>query len=419
MNPFSESAKAGIQTAPALEESVSEHNQSAAEVDASRKVEMLDLLMMVAKRKRTILTIALGFTLLTGIVSLFMPNKYTAVTVILPPQDTQPSLTAFMLGQLGALGALAPKSNSSFVYVDILRSRSVADTLIRRFDLLRVYKVKYMVDAREELRASTDIFADADGLVFVAVEDKDRKFAATLANGYVEELSRMRQELAVSEASQRRRFFEEQLRSAKEDLAEAEVALKKTQETTGLIQLDSQAKAIIESAATLRGQIAAKEVQVRSMRMFATAQNPDLLRSEEELSALRAQLASVARTHGSQQGEIALPMGKVPAAGLEYVRKFRDVKYYETIFELIAKQYEAAKLDEAKSPTLVQVLDKAVEPEKKSKPQRLFMLLTAALVGLILGVVGAFLQEAITRLRARPEQTAKLQMIRSYLTSKM
>jgi len=350
---------------------------------------------------------------------LFMPNKYQAVTVLLPPQETESSLTAFMLGQLSPLNALAQRNTASFVYVDILRSRTVADTLIRRFDLLSVYKVKYMADARDELNEATDISADADGLVFIAVEDKDRKLATALANGYVEELSRVRQELAVTEAAQRRRFFEEQLRQAKEDLADAEVALKKTQETTGLIQLDSQAKAVIESVAALRAQVTAKEVQVKSMQMFATSQNPDLLRAQQELSALRGQLASLARNQSAERGEIALPMGKVPAAGLEYVRRFRDVKYYETIFELIAKQYEAAKLDEAKTAVLVQVLDKAVEPEQKSKPQRLLMLLTAALIGLVGGIAGAFVHEALLTVRARPEQSAKLQLIRSYLTSKM
>lgn len=430
MNPTSESIETGVsenEGTPSVEgpasvmgpdESAGVNHEAHSAPETGRRIEWLDLLIVLAKRKRTVAVITLGFVLLTGVVSVFMPNKYRAVTVVLPPQETQSSLASFMMGQLGPLAALAPK-NVSFVYVDILRSRTVADNLIRRFELQSVYKAKYMVDAREDLADATDVSADADGLVYIAVEDKDRKRATALANGYVEELTRVRQELAAGEAGQRRRFFEEQLRQAKEELSDAEVALKKTQETTGLIQLDSQAKAIIESAATLKAQVTAKEVQVKSMQMFATPQNPDLRRAEQELSALRSQLAGLTRIQGGERGEIALPMGKVPAAGLEYVRRFRDVKYYETIFELIAKQYEAAKLDESKTAAPVQVLDKAVEPEKKSKPLRALMLLTAGLVGLIGGIAGAFVQEALLTVRARPDQSAKLQLIRSYLTSKM
>jgi uncharacterized protein involved in exopolysaccharide biosynthesis len=351
-------------------------------------------------------------------VSLLLANVYTGVAKVLPPQQNQ-STAAMLLGQLGGLAGIAGGSlglkNPSDLYVGMLKSRTIADRLIERFDLQRAYECDTMVETRKALADSSNIAAGKDGLITIEVDDEDPKRAAAIANAYVEELDKLTQTLAITEAAQRRLFFERQLQQAKEGLAEAEVALKVTQEKTGLIKLDDQGKAIIEAVATLRAQISAKEVEVRSMRTFATEQNPEYMRSQQQLAALRAELMKLERAQISGGGDILLPTGKVPEAGLEYVRKYRDVKYHEAIFELLAKQFELAKIDEAKEVAIIQVVDQALAPDRKSKPKRALIVIIATFVAGLIAVVSAFAKEAIERAQNDPAQARRLHMLSTYL----
>jgi uncharacterized protein involved in exopolysaccharide biosynthesis len=276
----------------------------------------------------------------------------------------------------------------------MLKSRTVADNIIVRFDFQKIYDEETMVETRKEFASNSGITAGKDGLITIAFDDEDPKRAAAVANAYVEELDKLTQSIAVTEAAQRRLFFERQLQQAKKDLGEAEVALKLTQEKTGLIMLDSQGKAIIEAVASLRGQIAAKEVELRAMRTFATEKNSEYIRTQQQLAALRTELIKLERAQISGEGDVLLPTGKVPEAGLEYVRKLRDVKYNETVFELLAKQFEIAKLDEAKDAGLIQVLDQAVVPDKKSKPHRAVIVLFATLAAAFVALMWAIAREA-------------------------
>ena len=258
---------------------------------------VLDLLIVLSRRKQMILRTTLAAAIVAATVSLLLPNRYTATASILPPQQS-PSLAASMIGQLGALGPMASMAqkdlglkNPNDLYVGILRSRTVEDRLIRRFDLLRVYRDKRMSDARRDLEKSSSIVLGKEGFIAISVEDKDRTRAPQIANAYVDELRTLTQDLAVTEAGQRRLFFERQLELAKNNLADAEQALKETEQRTGLIQLDGQAKAIIESVVKLRAAIAAKEVELHAMRLFSTERNPDVQLGEQQLSGMRAQLA--------------------------------------------------------------------------------------------------------------------------------
>jgi len=353
---------------------------------------ILDLLIVLSRRKRLILSATLTAALLSAAVSLLLPNRYTATTTILPPQQSQ-SLAASMIGQLGALGPMAAMAqkdlglkNPNDLYVGMLRSRTAEDGLIRRFDLLRIYHDRKMSDARRDLERASSIAVGKEGFVTISVEDKGRIRAPQIANAYVDELRQLTQDLAVTEAGQRRLFFERQLELAKNNLAGAEQALKETEQKTGLIQLDGQAKAIIDSVVKLRALIAAKEVELQGMRLFSTEQNPDVKLGEEQLSGLRTQLALLERQSGGP-GDVQVPAGSVPEAGLQYARKLRDLKYSETIFEMLAKQYEAARLDEAKTAAVIQVLDPAIEPDRKSSPKRGLIFFGAMGLG-FLGAVG-------------------------------
>ena len=232
----------------------------------------------------------------------------------------------------------------------------------------------------------------------------------------MEELSKISVTLAVTEAGQRRLFYENQLRLAKDQLSSAEAALRVTQESTGLIEPEAQAKAIIESVAGLRAQIAVKEVQLQSMSAFATDANPDYVRTRREIAGLRGQLSQLERDTGAQpKGDLQVATEKVPEAGMEYLRGYREVKYHETIFELIAKQYEMAKMDEARDIAVIQVLDPAIPPEKKSSPQRLSMVL----MGIFGTALAAMLVAILLELPLlSPGQQTQWRRVKSYLKAK-
>lgn len=379
------------------------------------EINLLDLLLVLAKHKKLILGLPLTAALLAAGISLLMPNIYTATARILPPQQGQ-STAAAMLGQLSALAGAAGSSlsikNPNDLYVGMLKSRSVADNLIARYKLQARFEKETLDDTRKALEQITRISAGKDGIIAIEVDDEDPKFAAELANAYVDELHRLTQRLAVTEAAQRRLFFERQLQQTKDSLTQAEVELKKVQQATGVVQLDAQGKAAIEAVAALRAQIAAKEVELAAVRTFATEQNPDYQRLTQELAGLRGQLARFER--GGETS--ALPSaGRLTEAGLDYVRKLREVKYQETMFELLARQFETAKLDEARNASLIQVLDKAVPPERKSKPKRSLIVIVTALATGLVAVILAFLRESRARALQDPVQAERYRALEQYL----
>jgi uncharacterized protein involved in exopolysaccharide biosynthesis len=381
--------------------------------------DILDLVITLAKYKKLILALPLAVSVTVAIYSLTLPNMYTATSRMLPPQQQQSGLPG-IFGQLGAIAGAAGGSlgikNPTDLYIGMLKSRTVADNIVKRFDLQKIYGINSLEAARGALAGRTAITAGRDGIITVQYEDQDRKLAADVTNAYTEELYRLTQTLAVTEASQRRLFFEKQLRGAKEGLSTAEQAMRKTQESTGLIKLDDQGRAIIEAVARVRAEIAAKEVQLAAMRTFATEQNAGFVLLSQELSALRGQLAKMERAGSVSDGSTFVPTGRIPEAGQEYVRKLRDLKYYETIFELMAKQYELARIDEARDSSIVQVLDQAVEPEQKSSPARASMVLTSGFIALFASILIAFAIEAVRRTGANRQQVERWYTLKRYLS---
>ncbi len=365
-------------------------------------ISLMDIIAVLAKHKVLLLSLPLLAGLIGLGVSFALPKIYTAKAVLMTPQQSQ-SGAAAMLGQLGALagaagGALGVKSPAD-MYVGLLKSRTVADRLLARFELQKTYDEKLASDARTTLAKNTIIMAGKDGLINITVDDESPERAANIANAYHEELGVLTRNLAVTEASQRRLFFEKQLVQAREELASAEFNLQKTQEKTGVIQLEGQAKAIIESVAQLRAQIAAKEVQLGAMRTFATAQNPDYLRAQQELAGLRAQLKNRELETGAKDGTL-ITSSKVPQIGIEYVRKLREVKYHEAIMEIMARQFELAKVDEAKDSAAIQVVDKAILPDRKSKPSRALIAMGAFFGALFFAVLLIFFLESKDKFKA-------------------
>jgi len=277
-----------------------------------------------------------------------------------------------------------------------------------------VYKSRKMQDTRAVLKKNTDIEVGKDGLIHISVTDYDPNRASDLANAYVSELYGMNSSLAITEAAQRRVFFDQQLDGERKALAAAEEDLRTTQQRTGLIQLSGQAEMIIRTIAQLRAEIASREVELQATRTFATEQNPDVARQQEEISTMRAQLARLENDQAPRvaPGNISVPAGLVPEDSLEYARKLREVRYHETLFDLLSRQYEAAKIDEAKSAPIIQVIDHAIPLDRKSGPHRTLITLAFGFVGFCLSVLWIFCKEALRRMGEVPASADKLNQLR-------
>lgn len=298
------------------------------------EINLLDLLIVLAKRKKMILSVTFAAALFAAGISLLLPNSYTAASKVLPPQSNQSSSSnALMLAQLGALGGAAGSAlgikDTNALYVAMLKSRNITERVVRRFNLQKVYEKKTMTDTLKTLADASSIVTGKDGVITVEVEDKDPELAAGLANMYIEELNKLLQTFALTEAAQRRQFFENQMKPARDKLTDAEILIDKT-----------------------------------------------------------------------------------PSTSLRYLDAVRNLKYHEGIYEMLAKQFEMAKLDEAKNSPLIQVLDKAMPPEKESKPKRSQIVMLAMLAAFFIAAIWAFISEALARSGSDPEQGARLQELR-------
>jgi tyrosine-protein kinase Etk/Wzc len=410
-----------IQNEPVAVEKGRDESRSEAEVSG------LDTLVLLAGHKRFIVRFVLSAAVLATVVSFLLPARYEAKVLLLPPQQNS-SVGSALLGQLGNMGSLGSLAslaggglgikNPADMYVSLLTSRTVEDALIQRFGLMAEYHEKRMSDTRKEFESRTTAVAGVkDGLIRISVEDRDPKMAAELANGYVEEFRKLSASLAITEAARRRLFFEQQLQQAKDDLTKAEEAMRKTQQSTGVLQIDSQARALIEGAAVLRGQVVAKQVQIESMRSFAADDNPHLILAKQELAALQSQLQRLAGSQQDTGSDINLSKGRVTESGMEYLRRLRDLKYHETVYELLAKEFEVAKLDEAREGAIVQVVDAAVPPDKKSFPPRALIVALMTLIGFAIAVLWVLASERWADSLRNPERRSSILALRAMLFS--
>lgn len=376
-------------------------------------VHFLDLMQVLLRRKWLIIGLPILATLVAAGYALHLPNIYTATVKVLPPQQ-QSSVNAKLSQQFGNLAGMAAGmagiKNPNDVYIGILKSRTVADRLIERFKLKALYNTSTMDGARLDLAGSSLINAGKDSIINVQFSDTDPKRAATIANGYVEELIRLTDRLAVTDTAQRRLFYERQLASTKDNLVKAESALQQMQERTGLIEPQSQTTGAIQEVAQLKMQIAGRQVQLDTMKSFATDQNPDVVMLKNEIASLRGQLGRLESQTGAGS---TVSTARIPEVGLRYVRLLREVKLQETLFEMMAKQLELAKMEEAKDPGVIQILDTAVPPELKTSPARSRIVLVALLISTLLALPLAFLYDFAARQLTSPETRARWQAMRA------
>jgi uncharacterized protein involved in exopolysaccharide biosynthesis len=352
-----------------------------------RRLDMLDVLLILARRKWLILAWALAGLIIATIAIFRAPTLYKAEGTIMPPQQEQSS--AALLSQLGALTAFANVGsnlglkNPADLYIAILQTNLVAEGMVDRFHLMDVYKIPDREAAAGKLRTRSKFVADKTGLIQITVEDKDAKRATALVNGYADELFDQNNRLAIGAAGQRRQFFEQQLAREKDRLADAEIAMKQTQQSTGVLQLNGQAQNIIAQESNIQANITSHEVQLGALLSSSTEQNPDVVRLRTELTGLREQLQQLQKGTSGQM----LTQHEFPAAGLEYIRKERDVQYHQTLYDLLARQLEAARIDEAKASPQVQVLDPPLVPRVRSWPKPFLFLLIGLVVGTMFGCI--------------------------------
>jgi tyrosine-protein kinase Etk/Wzc len=387
------------------------------------EVSLIDVLTQLAYRKVLIAEVT-GAAALIGLVLCFvLPVRYTATTRLMPPQQTQ-STAAMLMNQLTGLGggSLAAMAGGGLglkspndIYVGLLTSRPIADAIIQKFGLQKEYRAKDMTEARKKLADFTEVTSEKAGFISVSVTDKDKKRVAEMANTYTDELRNLTKTLAVTEASQRRLFYEDQLKQAKEALFAAALAFQQVQQQKGLVQLDAQAKAMIEGLAAIRAQVSAKQVQVQAMRSYSTEQNPEVQLAEKELASLEAEEAHLEQSNHAP-GIAGLGLGNVPSAGLEYLHAEHELQFQQALYDMLLKQYEAAKLDESKDATTIQVVEAAIEPDRKSSPKRALIFSLFTFVGFFAGCILVLFLWWKKIVQSDPDAARQVEGLRSALT---
>jgi tyrosine-protein kinase Etk/Wzc len=352
--------------------------------EGGRSLDLLDVLLIFAHRKWIILAWVVAGLITALVVYSMTPRLYLANATILAPEQEQGS--SAILGQLGALSALSGGLGGrtpAELYISLLQTNVVLLDMVDRFQLMKAYNIPDREAAAGTLRKRSKFGASKDGLIQISVEDQDPKRAATLSSGFAEELFQQNNRLAITSASQRRLFFQQQLLDEKNRLADAEVALKQTQQSTGVLQLTGQAENIIRQEAELAADITSHEVQLSSMQTSSTEQNPQMVRLRTELAGLRTQLTQLQKGKGGS----TLSQAEFPAVGLEYIRKQREVQYHQTLYDLLARQLEAARIDEAKASPSIQMVDPPLIPRVPSWPRKGLFLIIGLAVGFTLGCI--------------------------------
>jgi tyrosine-protein kinase Etk/Wzc len=353
----------------------------------SHSLTPLEAYRLLAKERKKIFAMGGCGLVIAAALAFALPSKYTATASLLPPGVTNTSSASALMGQLSSLGgaaALLGNKGQGDIYVGLLKSESVARKMVERFHLLQVYKVKKESQAEKALAAAS-LFevGTKDSIIKLSVTDKSPSMARDLAQGYLDVLQEITEQLALTESSQRRLFYERRLSKEKDELENAEVALKQSEEKTGLIAPAGQTALNIQTQAQLQARITDLQAQLAPMLKFETDQNSDVLQLKTEISSLQEQMRMM-EVGDSKKHFGQLSTAQVPELELEYIRKAREVKYHQTLFNILASQYEAARIDESKEQQL-QIVDRPTIPDTKSGPHRTIIMALGLALGLALG----------------------------------
>lgn len=391
------------------------------------EVHLLDYLIILAKHSRMIIYATAAVTLLTYLVLFILPNKYTAVSRMLPPQQNM-TLSSQLLSNLGAgisplngpggrdmaaslLGLKVPAD----IYLAMLNCDSIADRIIARFNLMKLYNEKYPEDVRKTLRKKANISLGGKNVIIsIEVTDKDATRAAEIANAFIDELDKLLQRLAHQEASDRMVFLEKERVQATLNLTKAEETLRTFSEKNSVLQMDAQTRGAIEYIARLRGEIDAKEVQIQVLRQQATPFNYDVVRLETESKGLKEKLRAAETQYAECVSDVCFPSSKAPGIGLEYLRLVRETKFQESLYLLYVRLVEVARMDMARNFSVIQVLDPGIPPQKRSN-QRLFPAIQAGMVTFIMMIFVAFGREYMQNANHSEDEVRRISVLKDYL----
>jgi uncharacterized protein involved in exopolysaccharide biosynthesis len=395
---------------------------SPVEAEPQRGLDVLDALLIFARRKWLLFFFSLGGGLLVLIWSLMQTDLYKSDAVIMTPEDQQSG--SAVMGQLSTLSALTGigggGKSPADIYVGLLKSRTVGEKMVRDFNLQQVYHARKVSDAQAILGSHTTIAADKDGLIDISVSEPDPKLATALANAYSQGLYALNSTLAIGQASQRRYFFDQQLALEKDHLTDAEIALKEVEEKTGLIQLTGQTSITISRVSQLQAQISNFDAQLAGLRASATDDNPEVVRIESEKAKLQEQLKAMLGRPGSDlPANLGIPSSRVPALSLEYIRKEREVLYHQTLFDLLARQLEAARIDEAKAAPIVQVVDSAEVPDRPYFPKVILFTILGVIAGFVFGCMRCVVLYVYDYVNEDPRLHMKMWAVKSALRGRV
>ena len=373
------------------------------------EINLLDVAIVLAKYKKFIIALPLITAIIFAIVTSKDPDTFQAETTFMPPKKAESvSSLVSSLGSLGSISGMlgggggigAGIGAGNELYIAILKSRDMQYRLVKRFNLLAVYKTTSLEGARQALNGQTEIKTEKSGLIALTITDTDPKRAALLANGYTEELMRSNNELALSDAAQQRLIAEIQLLKAKNTLTEAETVVKQLQESTGLITVGPE-------VAVLQSMISTTQRQLKDMSLATTPGNSEYMKTQHKLTNLQAEIGKAQSAKGY--------ISKAPERILDFMHKTRDLKYAEALYQMAMQTLTAAKMNELTAGSTIQVIDRAIPPAQTSGPNRNRTVLIAFIAALFAAIIIAFLLEAIERSKQNPESTTQYQTIKNHL----
>ena len=397
------------------------------------EVHPLDFLILLLKHSRMIILISVAVTVFAFLILVILPNKYIATARLLAPQQNL-TLSGQLLDILG--GSVSPGSggagmgggvggmaasllglrSTGELYVSVMNSNDVMDRIIDRFNLKKVYGTKFIDDARKELGKNAKMVAGKkDGIIVIDVTADSPKLAADLANAFIEELERLLQRLANQEANGRLAFLEKERSQSSQNLTKAEEAVRRFSEQNSVLQIDIQTKGALEYIARLRAEIDSKEVSVQVLRQQATPYNYDVVRMETEIKGLKEKLRTVECQYDNNLSDICLPTKKTPALALDYIRLYREAKFQENLYQLYVKLVEIARIDMARDIAVIQVVDKAKPPEKRSN-RRLLPSLLIGMITFFMATLGVIMKEYMRTAAGRQANIQRLSVLEEYLT---
>ena len=375
------------------------------------EINLIDLLLVILKRKKMIFKVVSVVFILSIIISLLLPKSYVATAKILPPQEKSSNVSGLLSQVGGTLGGLASGilgggGSSSDVYIGILKSRTVADSLIKKYNLMELFKTKYKMSAYNKLSDISTFDVDIKSqIISISVEDRDPQMAANLANSYVESLDTINRTVNVTEGQRKRIFLEKRLKKVNKDLIKAETDLKAFQEKHKLVSMNEQAKVAIDGAAEIKAQIITSQTELKVLKDFGTAKQNEAIRLQAKIAELQNQLDRIeSGSNGKDIDSFYISFNKLPDLGMKLADLTREAKIQENVFELLTSQYELAKIEEAKDVNTIQVLDRAVPPDIKAKPKRSLIVILFTIIAFFLSVFAAFLLEFVEKVKTEDEE---------------